>query len=65
MSPKFFTWVDEKYEEPSQVPERIQLYMRAMWRVGIPEKQIAEAFSIPIEWVEDFVRRDTGETPIH
>lgn len=65
MAKKFFTWVEETYTEQAMVPERLQQQMRDMWLGGVTEKELSAIFLMPIEWVEDFVRRDTRETPKH
>jgi hypothetical protein len=54
--PKFFTWVEETYEHPSQVPERIRAYMQILWLNGTTVEELAKTFKIPVDWIEDFVR---------
>ena len=63
--PKFFTWVEETYTEPAQVPERIRLEMRVLWLDGAPIYELAECFNLPVEWVEDFVREEPRTTKPH
>lgn len=65
MERKFFTWVDETYSEQAMVPDRLQQQIRDMWIAGISPKELSLLFMLPLEWVEDFVRRDTDETSIH
>lgn len=62
---KFFTWVDQVYTEQAQVPNRLVMQMRAMWLDGASIRELSEAFNLPFEWVDDFVRRDTRETSVH
>lgn len=62
---KFFTWVEETYTEQAMVPDRLQQQMRDMWLAGVSVKELSATFLMPLEWVEDFVRRDTRETPKH
>lgn len=65
MERKFFTWTDETYTEQAAVPPRVQEHMRYLWLRGLSVDELAQIFLMPVEWVEDFVRRDTSETPIH
>jgi hypothetical protein len=55
--PPFFTWVLQELSKPEDVPERMQAYMRVLWLNGTTEREIAKTFKMPVEWVEDFVRR--------
>jgi hypothetical protein len=57
--PPFFTWVLQEINKPEDVPERMRVYMRVLWLNGTSEREIADTFKMPIEWVEEFVR----ETP--
>jgi hypothetical protein len=65
MERKFFTWTEESYTEQAEVPARLQQHMRHLWLRGSSVEELAQIFKMPIEWVDDFVRRDTSETPIH
>ena len=58
MKPKapFFTWIEETYDHPSQVPQRVREHMRMLWLDGAKAWTLAELFHVPVEWVEDFVR---------
>ncbi|RZN09658.1 hypothetical protein CWO91_16655 [Bradyrhizobium genosp. SA-3] len=59
--PPFFTWVLQELSKPEDVPERMRVYMRVLWLNGTSEREIADTFKMPVEWVEDFVR-DTSRT---
>jgi len=55
--PKFFTWIEEHYAQPSDVPERIRLEMKLLWlHGGATDEELARIFNVPIDWVEGFVR---------
>ena len=54
--PKFFNWVKETHEQPSDVPERVRAFMQTLWLNGTTVEEIAKTFEVPAEWVEDFVR---------
>lgn len=54
--PPFFTWVLQEITKPEDVPERMRTYMRVLWLNGTSEREIADTFKMPVEWVEDFVR---------
>lgn len=45
------------------LPEHLHQTVRDLVRAGVSTKVIAAVFTLPSEWVKDFVRRDTGETP--
>jgi hypothetical protein len=60
--PPFFTWVLTELSKPEDVPERMIGYMRVLWLNGTSEREIADTFKMPIEWVEDFVRREPRTT---
>lgn len=62
---RFFTWVEQTYTEQAMVPERLQQQIRDMWISGYTPKDLSLMFLMPLEWVEDFVRGDTRETPKH
>ena len=58
----FFTWVEETYSQPSEVPLRIRQHMRVLWLDGAKTWTLAELFHVPVEWVEDFVREPERTT---
>lgn len=60
--PKFFTWVEEKYENPNQVPTRLQNYIRALYKEGNTVDMLALATNLPKDWVAVIVREDPHET---
>jgi hypothetical protein len=60
--PKFFTWVEETYTEPAQVPERLRAHMRVLWLSGAKVQVLAKMFNMPVEWVDDFVREEPRTT---
>lgn len=60
--PKFFTWVEQDYKTPNEVPERLRKYMRVLWLNGSRPDEIAQTFKVPVEWVEGFVR-ESDELP--
>ena len=55
----FFTWVDEHYNHPTDVPPRIREHMRVLWLDGAKAWTLAELFHVPLEWVDMFVREPT------
>lgn len=65
MKEKFFTWVEEKYESASQVPERLQNYIRTLHKEGKTVEMLALATNLPEDWVAAIVREDPSETSIH
>jgi hypothetical protein len=65
MERKFFTWIPDTYPEQAMVPDRLQQQIRDMWVAGATPKELSAIFLMPIEWIEDFVRRDTRETSKH
>jgi hypothetical protein len=52
----FFTWIEENYTEPAQVPERLRIEMRMLWLNGATVEELGAIFHVPAEWVADFVR---------
>lgn len=62
---RFFTWIEKHYSEPSEVPERVRTFLRTMWLVGSTVQELASAFDMPEEWVEDFVREEIPEAKPH
>jgi len=62
---KFFTWIEQTYTEQALVPPRLQTHIRELWLQGASPKELAATFLMPLEWVEEFVRRDTRDTPTH
>lgn len=61
----FFTWVSDDWKHPADVPQPVIDMMRVLWSDGVTKDRLAEIFQVPIEWVEIFVRSDTGETILH
>lgn len=62
---KFFTWISDDWKEPAHVPAPVVGMIRELWSDGVMVESIAAMFSIPVEWVELFVRSDPGETSRH
>ncbi len=62
---RFFTWVEDNWTAPDDVPERVRAHMRVLWSDGVTVGQIAETFMVPVAWVEIFVGGDTGVTKLH
>ncbi|WP_454627754.1 hypothetical protein [Bradyrhizobium cenepequi] len=62
MKEKFFTWVEEKYENPNQVPARLQNYIRTLYQEGGTVEMLALATNLPEDWVAVIVREDPHET---
>jgi hypothetical protein len=58
---KFFTWVEVKYSEPAEVPDRVIAYLRKAWLAGSSVEELSFTFDLPVEWVDDFVRREIRE----
>lgn len=63
--PRFFTWTEDNWPTPDDVPERVRAHMRVLWSDGHKVEAIAELFRVPTPWVEIFVAGDTGVTKPH
>lgn len=61
--PKFFSWVSQDFKTANEVPERLRKVMRLLWLNGSRPDEIALAFEVPVEWVEDFVREPEDIPP--
>ena len=53
--PPFFTWIEETFEKPENVPLRVREEMVALWLNGVMVEAIAELFSVPPDWVQTIV----------
>jgi hypothetical protein len=51
----FFTWIEETFERPENIPLRVREEMVALWLNGVMVEAIAELFSVPPDWVETVV----------
>ena len=60
--PPFVSWFDNTYENPDQVSERICEFMRVSWSIGVRVEEIAELFSVPVDWVDTIVREEPRTT---
>lgn len=65
MEDRFFTWVEEKYENPNQVPARLQNHIRVLYKEGHSIERLALAVNLPEDWIAVFVREDPYETKPH
>lgn len=63
--PRFFTWISDDWKRPADVPRPVIGMIRELAARGEALDTIAATFSIPVEWVELFVRSDPGETVKH
>ena len=50
----FFTWVDEEWKQPADVPMAIRRQAKLLWLNGAKVEAIAECFRVPVEWAEIF-----------
>ena len=60
--PPLFTWLDNTYDDQSQIPERICEFMNVSWLDGAKVEEIAELFSVPVDWVDTIVREEPRTT---
>jgi hypothetical protein len=50
----FFTWTEDEWKHPEEVPLAIRNHARVLWLAGAKVEAIAECFNIPVEWAEIF-----------
>jgi hypothetical protein len=52
--PPFFTWTEETYAGPADVPERVRDQIKILWLKGARADEISAVFNMPSEWIYTF-----------
>lgn len=50
----FFTWLDDTYDGPNGVPERIRAQIKTLWLKGAKADELAHVFNMPPKWIYSF-----------
>ena len=57
--PPFFTWTEETYAGPDNVPPRIRDQIKTLWLKGAKPDEISAVFNMPQEWIFTFALGDS------